>query len=666
VQVLCVRAVVAAAWIAAGCGSSAGSPAPANRADGGAEGSGGNSGGAARSDASTGDMPASGGALSIDAGAGGGSGRSSDGGASTGGVVQTGNGDAGPVGDAGPLEFDVSCSVDGWCWSNPAPIGDDFRAVLALSRTDVWAAGVTGTVLHYDGTKWSRSPQWLTKNIAALWASGPSDLWAVGGIGTLLHFDGRAWKDWSITSPVVSFSSAWGSAWNDVWAVGLGGAVYRFDGAKWTAQDAGTKGYFNAIWGSGPRDVWAAADDGFHHFDGSKWTSVANPVASTVYRLTGTSGHEVWAATSKEVLRFDGTSWKPAGSPAITGSINGIWSSRAGDVWVNVLGDFGKAWLLHWDGQGWTTLPFDPKGMGFTSLSGADPGEFWLVGLRGAMMRTDGITLFEPLTTSVTTWKLTTATTAADRDAWVGGGGARLHYSNRAWTDHPFSGYGPLTALWAAAPNDVLAFFNYPQCSYDRWNGSNWLPYFITDVPGCSSPNSVWGTNAANLYVAGNASVVGDGTTWSTIPGSSQVDVWGSGPDDVWLVGTYLSYAHWDGKTWGGNVNSSVNRVYWGVWSSGPADAWLVGDYGTIDHWDGQKLKGFPSPTSVSLRSVWGSSKDDVWIVGDGGLILHFQGSAWKIVASGTARTLNKVRGSSATDVWAVGDEGVVLHYGRL
>ncbi|HVX94409.1 MAG TPA: hypothetical protein VHK47_05815, partial [Polyangia bacterium] len=72
--------------------------------------------------------------------------------------------------------------------------------------------------------------------------------------------------------------------------------------------------------------------------------------------------------------------------------------------------------------------------------------------------------------------------------------------------------------------------------------------------------------------------------------------MWGSGPDDVWVVGGQLGLDeatafHWDGASWT-PVPTGTNGVLTGVWGSGPSDVWAVGtEFPAVEamilHWDG-------------------------------------------------------------------------------
>jgi hypothetical protein len=79
-------------------------------------------------------------------------------------------------------------------WSAPAPLGSattqDLYGIYGTSATDAWAVGLSGVLLHWDGTAWTASQQSgiaTTQLLRAVWGSAANDYWAVGASGTLLH-----------------------------------------------------------------------------------------------------------------------------------------------------------------------------------------------------------------------------------------------------------------------------------------------------------------------------------------------------------------------------------------------------------------------------------------------------------------------------------------------
>lgn len=145
--------------------------------------------------------------------------------------------------------------------------------------------------------------------------------------------------------------------------------------------------------------------------------------------------------------------------------------------------------------------------------------------------------------------------------------------------------------------------------------------------------------------------------------------VWGSGPSDVWAVGSGGTIIHYDGAAWAITpTDPAMKNTFRGVWGSGPNDVWAVGDNGTIRHLapGAGRFDVVASPTSEALHGVWGSGPNDVWAVGDNGTILHFDGQAWKASSAafeiGKKPRLAAIWGSGPNDVWIVGD-AVALHY---
>jgi hypothetical protein len=199
-----------------------------------------------------------------------------------------------------------------------------------------------------------------------------------------------------------------------------------------------------------------------------------------------------------------------------------------------------------------------------------------------------------------------------------------------------------LRAVWGSGPNDVWAVGSWalypdPRCmgihvGIIRWNGTAW-------------------------------SWTGDGLGPSSV---GQRAIWGSGPDDVWVLGGKA--LRWDGSAWTAMLSSMFSPMN-AVWGSGPNDVWLVGGQpgnpGPISylHYDGASFDPDPPLSPYAPLGLWGTSANDVFAVGEAGMILHYDGASWVTMASGTGEVLYGVWGSSATDVFAVGAAGTILHY---
>lgn len=164
------------------------------------------------------------------------------------------------------------------------------------------------------------------------------------------------------------------------------------------------------------------------------------------------------------------------------------------------------------------------------------------------------------------------------------------------------------------------------------------------------------------------------------------VDVWGSGPSDVWAVGSGGTVLHFDGSAWTATP-APTKETLGAVWGTGPADVWTASTTSSIFRTSGfaggaaswrkvasaspDELPGYP------VLAMWSPPSGEVhlgtvpFFVDDGvnaGLSsqtvradLPDGGLAWRS-RSGVDRPVHAIWGSSAADVWAVGGGGLALH----
>jgi len=162
-------------------------------------------------------------------------------------------------------------------------------------------------------------------------------------------------------------------------------------------------------------------------------------------------------------------------------------------------------------------------------------------------------------------------------------------------------------------------------------------------------------------------------------------NVWGSGPNDVYAVGTHVDpdperlILHYEGPKpdpndeWSIVLESTDPNSLHAVWGSGPNDVYAVGKGGTILHYDGNdpNWSAMTSATTVYLEGVWGTGLNDVFVVGDSNTILHYEGpkpdpnEEWRPMDSQTTAQLMAVRAVGFFDVFAVGASGTILRYYR-
>ncbi len=163
---------------------------------------------------------------------------------------------------------------------------------------------------------------------------------------------------------------------------------------------------------------------------------------------------------------------------------------------------------------------------------------------------------------------------------------------------------------------------------------------------------------------------------------TSMLALSGTGPDDVWMVGTDGAAFHYDGRTWaehdvfgaeGLDVDTSDpchELSLHGVFALSPKDVWVVGytvptagGPGLVLHYDGEVWRRQDTGAPDGFFAVWASAPDDVWTVGSSGLTYHDAGEGWQPVANASDHYLTSMYGTNSGDVWVAGNNGVITHY---
>ncbi len=311
--------------------------------------------------------------------------------------------------------------------------------------------------------------------------------------------------------------------------------------------------------------------------------------------------------------------------------LSAVWGSGPNDVWV--VGAAGT--VLHWDGSAWATVSVGTT-QSLSAVWGSGPNDVWAVSTPGAIFHTTGFA------NGSAEWSRATEIADAGVDTASAGKLSR--------------------AIWGTSPRDV-------------WVGG--------DPFARKGSSATWG-GFRTVFADADA---GDGVTdggivWTPISSSLVTAIWGSGPEDIWVVGPGSkglasggsSAAHSNGAVGADGVpvwtafDTQSTDVFYAIWGSGPGDVWAVGDHGTIRHFTAGATRWsiIDSPTTAKLRGVWGSGPSDVWVVGDDGTLIHYDGTKWTSAtadfAPGEKPSLFGVWGSSPNDVFAVGS-GTVFHY---
>jgi hypothetical protein len=231
---------------------------------------------------------------------------------------------------------------DGIKWTDVSPIGDHGSysgqlsgfSMFAFSPHDYWLTN-GGLIFHSvnDHVVYHVFPNDSAGFLHSSWGTSSSDFYSVGDGGTILHFDGTAWTKMA-SGTTKNLYSIWGTGDNNIWAAGYNphtaeSALLQYNGTSWRVIDLSTLGKEFGAGAHGVDAVWAADTAGHH--------------------VTVVTGSLVWH-------KKDNDSWQndsgKVSNELGTGGTVGLYL-----VSGNTPNDFmttgGWGWLGHWNGKSW-------------------------------------------------------------------------------------------------------------------------------------------------------------------------------------------------------------------------------------------------------------------------------------------------------------------------
>jgi hypothetical protein len=282
------------------------------------------------------------------------------------------------------------------------------------------------------------------------------------------------------------------------------------------------------------------------------------------------------------------------------------------------------------------SAPPAPLASSFVSVWGSSASDVWAVGPKGGVAHFDGHAW--TMSPSLTSKNLSAVSGSAADDVWaVGEQGTTLHFDGKAWSVTDQDDDLILLGVWTGGKGEAWASGIVDNVGLLRhYTGAKWENLFIS---GANSLWKAWGTGPNDVWLVGSdkkgAGFVlhGDGKNFDRMPfeGGSLRGIWGAAPDDIWVSSYDAELHHWDGHAWSiaPALPATPTRHLLSIWGAGAKDIWTVGFDGTILHYDGKLWSLAPPPSTQILWSIWGSAAKDAWIVGNGGTMLHWTGGSW-------------------------------------
>jgi hypothetical protein len=218
--------------------------------------------------------------------------------------------------------------------------------------------------------------------------------------------------------------------------------------------------------------------------------------------------------------------------------------------------------------------------------------------------------------------------------------GTVLRFDGSSWSrvQVPAAMTGLVAGVWGSPTSDDVYFAEsqvlpsgYDQSSVYHHDGATWTQA-TTGIPW--RVYSIWGASKSSIYVTGRSSTVMhfDGTAWTNmpdVPGSAKethlTGVWGSG-SNIYVCGRSGLVFRYNAGGW--TALGAAGPQEFGIWGTAPNDVFVVGGIysSSIRHFDGGKWTTMPLPTTADtiLAAVWGSGPNDVFAVDSKGRVLHY------------------------------------------
>jgi hypothetical protein len=232
------------------------------------------------------------------------------------------------------------------------------------SPNDIWAVGINGLMVHFDGSTWSLQPAPTTRNLFAVWGRAANDMYAVGNTGAVVHFDGVRWRELTTSATGQNLRGVWGDNRGTLVAAGWDGTVIRGAAgpADWVTEISSPT--LVTAWGAGDGTVYAGGGGGalLKRSVGTGWGPSGLPPSQTIYGIHGSGPQNIVAVgDTGTIWRFNGSRWSAESSPR-TVLLRSVWVPVEGTAFI--VGDRGV--ILEQRGTGWGQMrrgrPRSPRG----------------------------------------------------------------------------------------------------------------------------------------------------------------------------------------------------------------------------------------------------------------------------------------------------------------
>jgi hypothetical protein len=194
---------------------------------------------------------------------------------------------------------------DGTTWTQ-FNIGttNDVGALWGSAPNNVWLAG-DGVLKRWNGTTWTNQPA-PPRMIFDLHGLSANDIWAAGVDGLMMHFNGTSWSVVNTgMSTTDDYNTVWAFAANDVWALGDNALAGHWDGSTWTVVTIPTTNHIYAMSGDSNTLVGVGPNATIIKYASGTWTDISTG-STDYYGVAITSPTELYVVGSGVSMLYDG------------------------------------------------------------------------------------------------------------------------------------------------------------------------------------------------------------------------------------------------------------------------------------------------------------------------------------------------------------------------
>ena len=222
---------------------------------------------------------------------------------------------------------------DGKSWT---PLITDFSAtelfaIQAFAASDIWVVGAryysghdSSLMAHFDGSAWNQYRVTNGRYLNAIWGARGDDIWAAGGSGTVFHYNGNIWTKVPMDSRDRYYRLAGLSA-QEVYLlgerqVGVTSSIadyfilQKYNGSNWLAVDSSSGPY--EVFQFGPFQVAASFGTvytlgyGVFTLHEHVWHQEMTTNAPLQGLFASNASNIFVVGQSSLIYHYDGTNWK--------------------------------------------------------------------------------------------------------------------------------------------------------------------------------------------------------------------------------------------------------------------------------------------------------------------------------------------------------------------